>query len=137
MKKFLLAAIILGLVTSAYADIQAPPKDKYTANRKLARGLSNILYCWIEWPVTIWRKQETGSQSTAIWVDGTIEGLERTGTRLVYGFYEVVNYRQPIYKGSFRQPYTRINYNPLHGYEEFPPQIGQLSTAGYTRGLSW
>jgi hypothetical protein len=30
-----------------------------------------------------------------------------------------------------------INYLPTHGYEEFPPQIGFLTTAGYTRGRSW
>jgi putative exosortase-associated protein (TIGR04073 family) len=137
MKKFLLAAIVLGLVSSAVADIQAPPKSEYTSTRKLSRGLANILYCWIELPVTIWRTHETGAQSTEWILDGPIQGLERTGNRLVYGVYEVVNFRSPIYKDTFRPPYTSINYDPIHGYEEFPPQIGQLSTVGYTRGRSW
>ena len=137
MKKFLVAAIFLGLATAAMADIQAPPKDKYTSTRKLSRGLSNILYCWIELPVTLWRANESDAQATEAIVNGTIQGLERTGTRLVYGLYEVVNFPRPIYKDSYRPPYKSIQLDPTHGYEEFPPQLGQLSTVDYVRGRSW
>ncbi|MCB1237067.1 MAG: exosortase system-associated protein, TIGR04073 family [Verrucomicrobiae bacterium] len=137
MKKFLIAALFLGLVSAAVADIQAPPKNKYTSTRKLARGLSNILYGWTELPVTVFRANERGQQSTEFIFDGIITGLERTGNRFAYGLYEVVNFRKPIWKDSFRPPYTRINYDPNHGYEEFPPQVGYLSTCNYVRGYSW
>ncbi len=137
MKKFLVAITLLGIVSAAYADIQAPPKSKYTSTRKLSRGLSNILYGWTELPVTVWRSAESGDQATEVIFNGIITGLERTGARLAYGVYEVVNFRKPLYKDTYRPPYTSINYDPIHGYEEFPPQLGQLSTVGYTRGRTW
>ncbi|MCB1230124.1 MAG: exosortase system-associated protein, TIGR04073 family [Verrucomicrobiae bacterium] len=137
MKKFLVAIALLGIVSAAVADIQAPPKSKYTSTRKLARGLSNIFYGWTELPVAVWRSNETGDQATEIIFNGIITGLERTGARFAYGFYEVVNFRKPLYKDTFRPPYTSINYDPTNGYEEFPPQLGQLSTVDYTRGRTW
>lgn len=137
MKKFLVAIALLGIVTIAVADIQAPPKSKYTSTRKLARGLSNVLYGWTELPVAVVRSYESGDQSTEIIFNGVITGLERTGVRLVYGVYEVVNFRKPLFKDTYRPPYNRLNYDPVHGYEEFPPQLGQLSTVGYVRGRSW
>ncbi|MCB1077866.1 MAG: exosortase system-associated protein, TIGR04073 family [Verrucomicrobiae bacterium] len=137
MKKFLVAIALLGLVTAAVADIQSPPKAKYTSTRKLARGLSNILYGWTELPTTVWRSYESGDQSTEIIFNGIISGLDRTGQRIAYGFYEVVNFRKPLYKNTFRPPYPRLNYDPTNGFEEFPPQVGQLSTVSYTRGLSY
>ena len=137
MKRILVAALLLGIVSAAVADIQSPPKARYNSNRKLARGLANIFYSWTEIPVTVWRSHEVGDQSTEIIFHGIINGLERTGQRLAYGVYEVVNFRRPIYKDTFKPPYTSINYDPTHGFEEFPPQIGQLSTVNYVRGYSW
>ncbi|MBL9152895.1 MAG: exosortase system-associated protein, TIGR04073 family [Verrucomicrobiales bacterium] len=137
MKKFLVAITLVGLVTACYADIQSPPKAQYTSTRKLARGLSNILYGWTELPTSVWRSYEHGDQSTEIIFNGVITGLERTGARFAYGIYEVVNFRKPLYKNTFRPPYPRLNYDPTHGFEEFPPQVGQLSTVDYVRGLSY
>jgi len=137
MKKLLVAIALLGLVTAAVADIQSPPKAKYNSNRKLARGLSNIIYGWTELPASVLRSYEKGDQSTEIIFNGIINGLERTGVRFTYGLYEVVNFRKPLYKNTFRPPYPRLNFDPNHGYEEFPPQVGYLSTVGYTRGLSY
>lgn len=137
MKKFLVAITLIGLISVSYADIQAPPKSKNTSTRKLARGLSNVLYGWTELPVSVWRAHESGDSSTEFIFNGIITGLERTGARFAYGLYEVVNFRKPLYKDTFRPPYTSINYDPTHGYEEFPPQLGQLSTVNYTRGRTW
>jgi putative exosortase-associated protein (TIGR04073 family) len=137
MKKLIIAALFLGFVTSSFADIHSPPKSKYTSTRKLSRGLANILYGWMELPVTVWRANETSQASTEIIFDGIITGIERTGNRIAYGLYEVVNFRKPLYKDTFRPPYTRMNYDPNHGYEEFPPQLGELSTLRYGRGYSW
>ena len=137
MKKLLIAIAILGLVTAAVADIQSPPKAKYTSTRKLARGLSNVIYGWTELPTSVWRSYEKGDPTPEMLVNGIITGLERTGSRFAYGLYEVVNFRKPLYKNSYRPPYPRLNFDPNHGYEEFPPQVGQLSTVGYTRGISY
>ncbi|MFV1996001.1 MAG: exosortase system-associated protein, TIGR04073 family, partial [Verrucomicrobiales bacterium] len=128
MKKFLVAIALLGIVSVAVADIQAPPKSRQTPTRKLARGLANVLYGWTELPVTVWRSHESGDQATEFIVYGIINGLERTGARIAYGVYEVVNFHRPLYKDSYRPPYTSINYDPTHGFEEFPPQLGYLST---------
>lgn len=137
MKKILVAILFLGLVGGALADIQSPPKSKYNSNRKLARGLANIVYGWTELPTQVWRTYEQGDASTEIIFNSIINGLERTGARFSYGVYEVVNFRKPLFKNTYRPPYPQLNYDPNHGYEEFPPQIGQLSTVGYTRGYSW
>ena len=123
MKRILVAALLLGIVSATVADIQSPPKARYNSNRKLARGLANIFYSWTELPVTVWRSHEVGDQPTEIIFHGIINGLERTGQRLAYGVYEVVNFRRPIYKDTFKPPYTSINYDPTHGFEEFPPQV--------------
>ena len=137
MKKFLVAIAMAGLITSAYADIQAPPKSKFTPTRKLSRGIANILYGWTEVPVTVWRENESGAQASEWLTYGVIRGIERTGARFAFGLYEIVNFNRPLYKDTFRPHYTGLNFDPVHGYEEFPPQLGGLSTVEYTRGRSW
>ena len=57
MKKLtVLATAMLALGGVASADIQAPPGSTYTATRKLGRGLSNILYGFMEIPEQIVRR---------------------------------------------------------------------------------
>ena len=133
MKKLLIVIFCVGMVSLAYADIQAPPKSQYTNVRKLSRGLANIFYGWTELPNSIVRNNERGGSSTENVIFGILNGLERTGVRLAYGLYEVVNFNRPIYKDSFRAPYASKKYTPVSGYEEFPSQIGFLSTVEYTR----
>jgi len=123
----------LGIVSLAYADIQAPPKSQYTNVRKLSRGLANVLYSWTELPNAIVQSNERQGQATENVVYGIVTGLERTGVRIAYGLYEVVNFNRPIYKDSFRPPYASRKYAPISGYEEFPGQIGFLSTVNYVR----
>ena len=138
MKKYVAVALLAVLVvTTATADIQAPPKSRQTSTHKLARGLSNILYGWTEIPTSVVRSAERGDQVGMVWIGGLINGFERTGQRLMYGVYEVVNFRKPLFKETYRAPYESIFYDPVHGYEEFPPQIGYLSTQKYSRGVSW
>ena len=76
-------------------------------------------------------------QANEIWTAGFWHGLQRSGARLKYGVYAVGNFQRPIYKYSYRPAMESINYLPWSGYEEFPPQIGFLSTTGYVRGRSW
>ncbi|NNE92380.1 MAG: hypothetical protein HKN23_12090 [Verrucomicrobiales bacterium] len=140
MKKFVVALTLVGMVvTSAtmYADIQAPPKSKQTSTNKLARGLSNILYGFTELPTSVIRSAEVGDPVGEVWFGGVIRGFERTGQRLMYGVYEVVNWRKPLFKDTYRAPYDSLYYDPVHGYEEFPPQIGTLSTLSYCRNITW
>ena len=133
MKKFLCLAIVLAFALPASADIQAPPGDLHTPVRKLSRGLSNIFFGWTEIPASFIRNNERQGQVSEGAFYGLLNGLERTGVRLGYGIYEVINFHTPLYKGSYRAPYTSMEYDPVAGYEEFPPQIGYISTIEYTR----
>jgi putative exosortase-associated protein (TIGR04073 family) len=140
MKKLLIVIFCAGitaLALEAYADIQAPPKGQYTNVRKLSRGLANILYSWTELPNSIVQLDERQEQAVEVSVFGIVNGLERTGVRLAYGLYEVVNFNRPIYKDSFRPPYTNKRYDPVAGYKEFPGQIGFLSTVDNVREGSY
>jgi len=135
---FLAALLLFGIVSASVADIHEPPKTRYTKTRKLGRGLSNILYGWTEIPMTMHRWGENHTeQSAGIFTSGILVGTQRAGARLMYGFYEVLNYQRPLYKDSYRPVMPDINYLPIRGYEEFPPQIGYLTTTGYTRGRTW
>ncbi len=137
MKKLLPLILLAGMVTTVSADIQAPPKDRYNSVRKLSRGLANIVYGLTEVPASMVREHQMHGQSTEIAFYGFINGLERAGNRFAYGFYEVVNFRKPLYKDSFRAPYKGSYKDLENGYSEFPPQIGYLSTADYVRSVSY
>ena len=60
MKRLLLSTLLLAMVGTTYADIQAPPASEYTATRKLGRAISNIFYGIEELPVTMirWNSEE-------------------------------------------------------------------------------
>ena len=135
MKKILASLLVLAVVSISIADIQNPPKDRYTKTRKLGRGLANIVYGWQEIPTTMtgWSHLHT-EQSVGIFTAGFLQGTQRAGARLMYGFYEVINFQRPLYKDSYRPPMISSNYMPTSGYEEFPPQIGFMTTTGYVRG---
>lgn len=138
MKKLVAILLLAAVGSLSFADIHEPPKAKYTKNRKMARGLSNILYAWTEVPTTIHEfEQRHTEQAVGMWHAGFLFGFQRAGARLKYGFYEVLNFQRPLYKDSYRPPMPDIDYLPWHGYEEFPPQIGFLSTVGYNRGRTW
>ncbi|MCU0753170.1 MAG: hypothetical protein MUC40_09145 [Akkermansiaceae bacterium] len=119
MKKLLLITVafssLFGIVA---ADIHAPPGSQYTAERKLGRALSNILYGFIEIPEQIVRKNES--------YDGTSRALRRMG----YGFYELFTFTCPTHRGTFKPPYercgqdNRIEMNVHDGLSEFPPELG-------------
>ena len=138
MRRILAVLVLLAFGSVSFADIHEPPKMKYTKARKLGRGISNIVYGWTEIPMTMVRQSELHTeQVTGIATAGFLQGVQRAGARLKFGFYEVINFQRPLYKDTYRPVMTSINYLPMHGYEEFPPQIGYLTTTGYTRGRSW
>lgn len=110
----------------ANADIQDPPAAQYTATRKLARGLANILYGITEIP-SMWTRVNDTEGSSAAATYGTLHGVKKTGVRFGYGIYEVLTFPIKSYKGTYRpvyKPERRIQSYPFMGYEEFPPQLG-------------
>lgn len=138
MRTILAILLILGVGSVGFADIHEPPKARYTKNRKMARGLANMIYAANEIPTTMHRYGQLHTeQAVGVWFGGFFHGVQRTGARLKYGFYEFVNWQKPLYKDSYRPPYPNMNYLPHHGYKEFPPQIGFLTTTGYVRGNTW
>jgi putative exosortase-associated protein (TIGR04073 family) len=130
MKKLLLITVafssLFGIVS---ADIHAPPGSTYTAERKLGRALSNILYGVIEIPEQIVRKNEAYGRKAG-WGYGAVDGTSRALRRVGYGFYELFTFTCPTYRGTFKPPYercgqdNRIEMNVHDGLSEFPPELG-------------
>ncbi len=130
MKKLLvIATTFVALSGFVAADIQAPPGSQYTATRKLGRAVSNILYGFIEIPEQIVRKNDSYGSKTG-WSYGAVDGTNRALKRLGYGFYELITFTCPTYRGTFKPPYercgedNRIEMNVADGLSEFPPELG-------------
>jgi putative exosortase-associated protein (TIGR04073 family) len=133
----LLLAGALLLSTPAFADIQASPASKWDWSRKLSRSLANIAYGWSEYPIQ-WQKVDKEDGTNAAFTSGIVQGTHRSVVRLGYGLYEFATFPFPSYKGGYRPPYkVKERFNPWYGYEEFPPQVGFTSQAGYSRNQSW
>jgi len=139
MKKLLvIATALVALSGLVAADIQAPPGSQYTKSRKLGRGISNILYGFIEIPEQIVRKNDSYG-SKAGWTYGAVDGTSRGLRRLGYGFYELFTFTCPTYRGTFKPPYercgedNRIEMNPHDGLSEFPPQLGAEGYFSHSR----
>lgn len=139
MKRLLLSTILLALVGSVYADIQAPPASEYTSTRKLGRAISNIVYGIAEVPNTIIRWNGVEGDNAGFSV-GLVEGVSRTFTRMGYGFYELVTFWAPTYKCTYRPPYQGScgrsglkEYNVWSGFSEFPEEISFQSKYNYAR----
>lgn len=139
MKKLsarILALLVVGsVVTWAVADIQCPPGTAYTPIRKLSRGLANIFYAPAEVFHCVERSlhEEDGNVAFSY---GLLRGLDRTGIRIGYGLYEVINFRTPMYKRSFRPSYPSDRLCPINGYTEFPPTFG-FANSVVVRKQSW
>ena len=138
MKKALtIAAALVFTATGVMADIQAPPGSTYTSTRKLGRAISNILYGIVEVPEQIFRKNNQYGRKTG-YTYGAVDGGRRAFKRLGYGFYELVTFHSPTYKGTFKPPYEQggIEMNPHDGRSEFPPTLGAESYY-HTRTQQW
>lgn len=130
MKKALLIIATLAIAGVGNADIQSPPGDRHSPVRKLSRALSNIIYGVMELPVTF-EKTMKQEGATEAFTHGIIKGVDRTGQRLGYGLYELVNFKTPKYKESFRAPYPSDKYDSVNGYTEYPPQLGFTTSEDY------
>ncbi len=139
MKKLLvIATAVAALGGIASADIHAPPGSTYTKSRKLGRALGNIIYGFMEIPEQIVRKNEDYGRKAG-WSYGAVDGSSRALRRLGYGFYELVTFTCPTYRGTFKPPYercgedNRIEMNVHDGLSEFPPELGFESYYDYSR----
>ncbi len=139
MKKLLvIAAVFASLFGIAAADIHAPPGSTYTAERKLGRAISNIIYGFWEIPEQVVRKNE-GYGRKAGSTYGVVDGTSRALRRLGYGFYELFTFTCPTYRGTFKPPYercgqdNRIEMNVHDGLSEFPPELGFETYFSHTR----
>ncbi len=89
MKNLVVAALIVGLARSCFADIQDPPSNDYGPTRKLGRDLSNFFFAPAEIPVTIAKiNRDEGNAAAASY--GVVRGLGSAGTRHVAGFLEIL-----------------------------------------------
>ncbi|MFT5469817.1 MAG: putative exosortase-associated protein (TIGR04073 family) [Verrucomicrobiales bacterium] len=136
MKKALLIIATLAIAGVGIADIQSPPGDRHSPVRKLSRALSNIVYGAMEIPVQFEStlRKEGGTEAFSY---GIVKGIDRTGARLGYGLFELVNFRTPKHKESFRAPYASDKYDSVNGYTEYPPQFGFTSGEDYVRRQSY
>jgi len=139
MKKrtLLLLAGALTMGSFAFADIQASPGSQWNWSRKLSRSLANLAYGFTEYPTT-WQKVERADGTNAAATSMIVDGTARTVVRVGYGLFELVTFPAPVYKGTYKPAYySNERYQPWHGYQEFPPQVGFTSQARYGREQSW
>lgn len=132
MKTPLTAALVLGLTTFAFADIQDPPSNDYGPTRKLGRGLSNLVFGISELPVTIAKINEREGNSAAAGY-GVVRGLGRSGMRVGTGLFEFLTFPFPTTRRTY-YPLLRSDIPYIHaGYQEFPPELGNESKYPYVR----
>ncbi|HEY5036162.1 MAG TPA: exosortase system-associated protein, TIGR04073 family, partial [Chthoniobacterales bacterium] len=123
MRRLLVLSLVFGFALAARADIQDPPSADHGPTRKLARGISNMLFGWSEIPVTVGKvNEDEGNAAAASY--GVIRGTGRAFARFGVGFYEAVLWPIPVYKGTY-DPVLRSDVPWIHrGYSEFPPELG-------------
>ena len=137
MKKTVLTLLVASLSTMAVADIQSPPGATDGPVKKLGRAVANIIYGSSEM-IHSWRQVRKAEGTTAAASVGVLRGAEKTVIRAGYGLYELVTFPAPTYKQGYKAPYyKKASISPHLGYTEFPPQVGMISQANYTRTQSY
>ncbi|MEY2528961.1 MAG: hypothetical protein QOJ05_1051 [Verrucomicrobiota bacterium] len=132
MNKLLSAALILGLATVAFADIQDPPSNNYGPTRKLGRGISNVVFGIAELPATIAKINEREGNSAAAGY-GVVRGVGRSYMRIHAGLFEIFSFPFPVNRGTY-YPILRPSIPYIQaGYDEFPPELGNESKYPYVR----
>ncbi len=132
MKTLLCSLLLLVTAAATYADIQDPPANDFGPTRKLARALANIcpLTALTEIPnsIAMINNREGDSEAATY---GVIQGFGKYFARFGFGWYELVTFPFPTYKGTY-QPFYRENIPWVHGgFEEFPPELGFKSRYDY------
>ena len=132
MKTILALAVVAGLASGAFADIQDPPGNDYGPTRKLGRGISNFVIAPTEFFVTVNQVNQTEGNSAGAGY-GVWRGLGRTAARHLAGLIEILTFPFPISRGTY-YPILRPDIPYIHaGYAEFPPEVGNESKYPYVR----
>jgi putative exosortase-associated protein (TIGR04073 family) len=132
MKTFVLAALVIGLAGSSFADIQDPPSNDYGPTRKLGRGLANFFLAPAEITVTVCTiNTHEGNAAAAGY--GVVRGVGRSATRHIAGLLEILTFPFPMWRESY-YPLLPSDTRYIHaGYSEFPPELGNESKYPYVR----
>jgi putative exosortase-associated protein (TIGR04073 family) len=132
MTRSVLILFLAGFALPCFADIQDPPAADHGPTRKLSRGFSNMVFGWTEIPVTIARTNSNEGNAAAASY-GVIRGTGRAFARFGVGFYELLLWPFPVYKGTYF-PILRSEIPWIHrGYSEFPPELGNETKYPYVR----
>ena len=132
MKTLLVFAFVCAFAVVSLADIQDPPSNDHGPTRKLGRGLSNLIWGWSEIYPTV-AKVNTDEGNTAAAGYGVVRGVGRGFARFGVGFYEVLLFPFPVYRGTY-MPILPSDVRYIHaGYSEFPTELGNESKYPYVR----
>ena len=132
MKRIFSFLLIAALATTAYADIQDPPMNDQGPTRKLGRGISNIFFSPTDIISTACKIQEReGNNAAASY--GIVKGVGSFFFRVGAGWYDVITFPFPTYKGSYRPPF-KLDVPWINGgHSEFPAELGWQSKFNYVR----
>lgn len=132
MRRFAVAALLIGIAATCRADIHDPPSNDYGPTRKLGRGISNLVFGISELPVTIAKVNEQEGNSAAAGY-GVVRGVGRSVMRMQAGIFEILTWPIPAVRGTYF-PVLESDVHWIHaGYKEFPPELGNESKYPYTR----
>ncbi len=132
MKIFLILVMVAAFAGLCRADIQDPPANDHGPTRKLGRGLSNLVCGFSEVYVSV-AKTNTDEGNSAAAGYGVVRGVGRSFVRMGVGFYEVLLFPFPVYRGTY-MPILPSDVRYIHaGYSEFPPELGNESKYPYAR----
>ena len=133
----LLALSLLVISGSALADIQSPPGHRFNWSRKLSRGIGNVIFSPMEYPMR-WRYTMKNEGPIAAVADLFVEGTKRTVVRIGYGLYETATFPFPTWKLTYRPPYYRKEaVDNWWGYTEFAQDWTSLTQVPYSRTQGW
>lgn len=113
MKAIAFAVALLLGVSLAHADNDQPPSNHH-ALRKLGRGISNVLFGFVEVPNQITKTTATHGGAGGV-TYGVGKGIVRWFAREVVGVYEILTFPIPAppgYKPVMQPEFPNEDYEP-------------------------
>ena len=78
--------------------------------------------------------QAPGARRTFAASHGLVKGAKRSIVRMGFGLYEIVTFPFPTYKDGFKSPLPiKEKWDVVHGYHDFPRELGFQSVYDYVR----
>ncbi|MDD5557459.1 MAG: exosortase system-associated protein, TIGR04073 family [bacterium] len=125
MRKFVFALLAAWLAVVVCSDAVAAYIDD--VSRKLDRGLSNVLGCWLEMPYQTWAAaSERGVIAGG--ASGLGRGIVMLPARLLSGAADIVTFPVPC-PGTGWDGMIRPEYNPWVEVPEEPIAVGPADAA--------